>query len=123
MQKENVKGEKKIMKTKEMKRRGTRGITLIALVVTIVVLLILAGITISTLTGDNGIITMSRKAKLETEIAEIAEKINLISNELMRPDCYMILKNGHITNFADKTNKTIRQAHNLEKMMLGGEFE
>ncbi len=47
----------------------------------------------------------------------------LISNELMRPDCYMILKNGHITNFADKTNKTIRQAHNLEKMMLGGEFE
>ena len=82
MQKENVKGEKKIMKTKEMKRRGTRGITLIALVVTIVVLLILAGITISTLTGDNGIITMSRKAKLETEIAEIAEKINLISNEL-----------------------------------------
>ena len=35
MQKENVKGEKKIMKTKEMKRRGTRGITLIALVVTI----------------------------------------------------------------------------------------
>ncbi len=47
----------------------------------------------------------------------------LMSNELMRPDCYMILKNNKITNIADRTNKTIRQAHNLEKMMLGGEFE
>ena len=47
----------------------------------------------------------------------------LISNEIMRPDCYMILKDGKITSFADKTDKTIRRAHNLEKMMLGGEFE
>ncbi len=47
----------------------------------------------------------------------------LINNELMRPDCYSILKDGKITSFADSTNKTIRQAHNLEKMMLGGEFE
>lgn len=47
----------------------------------------------------------------------------LIDNELMRPDCYSILKDGSITSFADSTNKTIRQAHNLEKMMLGGEFE
>lgn len=57
-------------------------ITLIALVVTIVVLLILAGTAIATLTGENGIIKNSQKAKLETEIGEIAEKINLISNEL-----------------------------------------
>ena len=47
----------------------------------------------------------------------------LIDNELMRPDCYAVLKNGKITSFADSTNKTIRQAHNLEKLMLGGEFE
>lgn len=47
----------------------------------------------------------------------------LINNELMRPDCYAILKNGKISTFADSTNKTIRQGHNLEKMMLGGEFE
>ena len=47
----------------------------------------------------------------------------LIDNELMRPDCYAMLKNGQIKSFSDRTNKTIRQAHNLEKMMLGGEFE
>ncbi len=47
----------------------------------------------------------------------------LIDNELMRPDCYAILNNGKITSFADSTSKVIRQGHNLEKMMLGGEFE
>lgn len=40
-----------------MKR--TRGITLIALVITIIILLILAGITISALTGENGILRKS----------------------------------------------------------------
>ena len=39
------------MKTKEMK-----GITLIALVITIVVLMILAGVSINTVLGDDGII-------------------------------------------------------------------
>ena len=43
------------MKTKEMK-----GITLVALVITIVVLLILAGVSINTVLGDDGII---KKAK------------------------------------------------------------
>lgn len=47
----------------------------------------------------------------------------LIDNELMRPDCYYLLKDGKLTSFSDSTKKTIRQAHNLEKMMLGGEFE
>ena len=47
----------------------------------------------------------------------------LINNELMRPDCYSKLNNGKIISFADSTSKTIRQTHNLEKMMLGGEFE
>ena len=61
----------------------------------------------------------------KTEFQSILTSHNtyLINNELMRPDCYAILKNGKILSFADGTNKTIRQAHNLEKMMLGGEFE
>ena len=39
------------------KRKQENGITLIALVITIIVLLILAGVTIATLTRDNGILT------------------------------------------------------------------
>ena len=45
------------------KFKETKGITLIALVITIIVLLILAGITISALSGDNGILTNATKAK------------------------------------------------------------
>ncbi len=59
------------------KIRKEQGITLLALVITIIILLILAGITISAITGDNGIIGNAGQAKEETEIAnekEIVEK-------------------------------------------------
>ena len=54
-------------------KRGTRGITLIALVLTIIVLLILAGVTIATLTGDNGILSQAQKAKESTEVAKFKD--------------------------------------------------
>ena len=53
-------------------KQNTRGITLIALVITIIVLLILAGVSISMLTGTNGILTQANNAKQATE--ESAEK-------------------------------------------------
>ena len=59
------------------KIKAQKGITLLVLVVTIIVLLILAGITISAITGNNGIIKNAGQAKEETEIAnekEIVEK-------------------------------------------------
>ena len=54
-----------------------RGITLIALVITIIVLLILAGITIATLTGENGILTRASDASRETELASEKERVKL----------------------------------------------
>ena len=54
---------------KEELKYGKKGITLISLVVTIIVLLILAGVTIATLTGDNGILNQATKAKEETQKA------------------------------------------------------
>ena len=42
-------------------QKENRGITLIALVITIIVLLILAGISIATLTGENGVLTNKQK--------------------------------------------------------------
>ena len=56
-----------------MVRKNERGITLIALVISIIVLLILAGITIATLTGDNGILTRAQEAKNKTEQASVDE--------------------------------------------------
>ena len=47
----------------------------------------------------------------------------LCDNDIMRPDCYFMIKNEKILSFADSTSKVIRQGHNLEKMMVSGEFE
>ena len=55
------------MKEKHVKRILEKGITLIALVVTIVVLLILAGVSITLLFGDSGIIKMAQEAANKTQ--------------------------------------------------------
>ena len=56
-----------------------KGITLIALVVTIVVLLILAGVTISLLLDENGIIAKSKDARREYSQAKTNEETDLDS--------------------------------------------
>ena len=55
----------------------TSGITLIALLVTIVVLLILAGITISLVFSENGIIAKAREAAEKTNQAVINEQAQM----------------------------------------------
>ena len=57
--------------------KESNGITLIALVITIIVLLILAGVTIATLTGDNGILNQAGKAKDKTTEAESIERVQV----------------------------------------------
>ena len=46
-------------------------------ILNIIVLLILAGITIASLSGENGILTRAKEARDETEIATIEEQIEL----------------------------------------------
>lgn len=58
-------------------KKNNKGITLIALIVTIIVLLILAGVTIVTLTGDNGLITKANEAKTVTEEAKLKDEVQL----------------------------------------------
>ena len=62
-----------------MKRnfKNAKGITLIALVITIIVLLILVGVTIATLTGDNGILKKAGDAKIQTEQAKEDENLKI----------------------------------------------
>ena len=58
-------------------KNSEKAITLISLVVTIIVLLILAGISISMLSGDNGILQRATDAKTITDNAQIKERIQL----------------------------------------------
>ena len=67
------------METKDFKK--TKGMTLISLVVSIVVLLILAGVSIVTLSGENGILTQAQNAVEKTKIAE--EQANLMLADKM----------------------------------------
>ena len=64
-----------------IKIREKKGITLVSLIVTIVLLLILAGMSISILTGENGILKTSKKAKIESQKAEYKEAIELAKTE------------------------------------------
>lgn len=58
------------------------GITLVALVITIIILLILAGITISTLNGENGLLSRVKQAKDNYSISEAKEKIEMAIADL-----------------------------------------
>ena len=58
-------------------KKDNNGITLIALVITIIVLLILAGISISLLMGNNGVVQNAANAKTKTEKAQIIEKAKM----------------------------------------------
>ena len=62
-------------------KNNNKGITLVALVITIIVLLILAGVTIASLSGDNGILTRGKQSKIENEIGNAKDIINLAINE------------------------------------------
>ena len=46
----------------------------------------------------------------------------LLSNDLLRPDCFFILKDNNISAICNLTNKELRFGHNLEKLYRGGTF-
>ena len=62
--------------------RRERGITTIGLVVTIIVMLILAGVTISLMQGNSGIISKADESKSQTERKEVIEKAYHMTKEI-----------------------------------------
>ena len=82
------------------------GITLIALIISIIVLLILAGVSISALVGDNGILNQATNAANRTEIASEEEMLSQIvvsenADKIQNPEAE---SNYHIgTDLYDKT--------------------
>lgn len=74
-------------------KKTNRGITLISLIITIIILLILSGITITTLIGDNGILTKTKLAKEQTEIGREKEIVQLAVTAVMSTTNNEIKKN------------------------------
>ena len=115
---------------KNVRIRNEKAITLIALIVTIIVLLILAGVTIATLTGENGILTQATRAKEESEKAEIIEQIQLdiadkqIENQgsIDEDEFYDILeKYGSVSDDKTTLTTTNRNYKILISDIYGGE--
>ncbi len=56
------------------------------------------------------------------QIFTTTHNTDLMSNDLLRPDCYYILQNNMIKSISNLTEKELRQAHNLQKMYKAGAF-
>ena len=58
-----------------------------------------------------------------TQVILTSHNTNLLSNRIMRPDCYFILTKDKLTSFANATDRELREGHNLEKLYMSGEFD
>jgi AAA15 family ATPase/GTPase len=47
---------------------------------------------------------------------------SIITNDLLRPDCYFLINKNSIKSLARSTSKELREAHNIEKMYKAGSF-
>lgn len=63
--------------------KSKKGITLIALIITIIVLLILAGVSISLVLGDDGVVNKAAASSQKTKVAQEKESISLAWSGLL----------------------------------------
>ncbi len=102
-----------------LKVKEKTGITLITLIITIIILLILAGITISAITGDNGIIKNAGQAKEETEIANEKEIVEKATVQAMGNNKYGNIEESELQSELDKETGEGK----TEATDIGDEFE
>ena len=96
-----------------------KGITLIALVVTIVVLLILAGVTVSLILDENGIIAKSKDARARWNNAQMNEEKNMgeidktldeiVYNKIDPTEMYAVLYSDGTLVFYQKTENILNE--------------
>jgi energy-coupling factor transporter ATP-binding protein EcfA2 len=58
----------------------------------------------------------------ENQVFTTTHDTFLLSNDLLRPDCFFILRDNTIQAICDMTDKELRFGHNLEKLYRGGTF-
>lgn len=92
--------------------KRNKGITLIALVVTIIVLLILAGISISMLMGQNGILNRAAESKREHTVAQEREAIAIAYSASMNVDNIGKVTGLELQNELDKIMKNTAVTEN-----------
>jgi AAA15 family ATPase/GTPase len=48
---------------------------------------------------------------------------SIMTNDLLRPDCYFTMTKKQIRSFSNSTQKELREAHNIEKLYKAGSFD
>lgn len=62
------------------------------------------------------------KGLSNTQVLLTTHNTDLLSNDLLRPDCYFWMDEGKISPLSELSEKEIRKAHNLQKMFKAGAF-
>ena len=109
-----------------------KGITLIALVITIAVLLILAGVSISALFGDSGIIDRAKEAQNETNQAterdkkEIKELSNWLDSKISKTTKKPLITDSSLTSndrTSSESETVIAEDKNGNQVVVPGGFK
>ena len=87
-EKQEEKKQNKVIVDRKQSIKTEKGITILVLVITIIILLILAGITISSITGEDGIINNAGNAKESAEIDSEKEAVETATVEVMGKNKY-----------------------------------
>lgn len=66
------------------------------------------------------VIRLLREINAQTIIT--THNTSIMTNELLRPDCYFLMYGNEINSLVDRTEKDLREAHNIEKMYRAGAF-
>lgn len=72
---------------------------------------------------SNAVIKEVIKRRSNSQIIFTSHNINLMTNEVFRPDCLFIMKENKIDSMNNLTNKELRFAHNLQKLYKSGVFD
>jgi AAA15 family ATPase/GTPase len=60
--------------------------------------------------------------KTRVQFILTSHNISIMTNDLLRPDCYFLMKKDSIRSLARSTSKELREAHNIEKMYKAHSF-
>lgn len=61
-------------------------------------------------------------SKLSAQVILTTHNTSIMSNDILRPDCYFLMGRNKIESLANRTPKELRSAHNIEKMYRAGAF-
>jgi len=62
------------------------------------------------------------KELYDVQVILSTHNTSIMSNDILRPDCYFFMYEDKITSLAKSTKKELREAHNIEKMYRAGLF-